>query len=182
MIKLWNWDQSWHCQQVFEGHTHYVMQIVLNPKDTNTFASASFDKIIMIWQLGSPTPNSTLEGHEKGVNSLEYYRRGDKPYLISGSDDQTIKIWDYKTKTCIQILRGHTQNVSAVSHHPELPIIFSGSEDGTVKIWHADTFKDEISLNCGLERVWAIACLSGSNNVAMGYDKGSVMVIIDHKS
>ena len=43
-IKLWNWDKAWACQQVFEGHTHYVMQIIVNPKDNNTFASASLDR------------------------------------------------------------------------------------------------------------------------------------------
>lgn len=51
LIKLWNWDRNWACQQVFEGHTHYVMQIVINPKDNNTFASASLDttvKVVMV--------------------------------------------------------------------------------------------------------------------------------------
>ena len=41
-------------------------------------------------------PNFTLEGHEKGVNALDYYSGGDKPYLISGADDRTSKIWDYQ--------------------------------------------------------------------------------------
>ena len=26
-IKLWDWDKKWTCTQVFEGHTHYVMQV-----------------------------------------------------------------------------------------------------------------------------------------------------------
>lgn len=43
------------------------MQIVINPKDNNTFATASLDKTIKVWQFGSPVPNFTLEGHEKGV-------------------------------------------------------------------------------------------------------------------
>lgn len=47
-IKLWNWEKSWACQQVFEGHTHYVMQIVINPKDNNTFASASLDRTVKV--------------------------------------------------------------------------------------------------------------------------------------
>ena len=34
--------------QVFEGHTHYVMQIVINPKDNNTFASASLDRTVKV--------------------------------------------------------------------------------------------------------------------------------------
>jgi len=67
LIKLWDWDKKWSCAQVFEGHTHYVMQIVINPKDNNQFASASLDHSIKVWQLGSPTPNFTLDGHEKGI-------------------------------------------------------------------------------------------------------------------
>ena len=30
LIKLWDWDKKWQCQQVFEGHTHYVMQVCAN--------------------------------------------------------------------------------------------------------------------------------------------------------
>ena len=52
-IKLWNWDKNWACQQVFEGHTHYVMQIVFNPKDNNTFASASLDRTVKVTNFWS---------------------------------------------------------------------------------------------------------------------------------
>jgi hypothetical protein len=27
LIKLWDWDKAWACVQVFEGHSHYVMQV-----------------------------------------------------------------------------------------------------------------------------------------------------------
>ncbi|GAB6019298.1 Coatomer subunit beta' [Chamberlinius hualienensis] len=176
LIKLWNWEKQWTCQQVFEGHAHYVMQIVINPKDNNTFASASLDRTVKVWQMGSTTPNFTLEGHEKGVNCVDYYHGGDKPYLISGADDRLVKIWDYQNKTCVQTLEGHAQNISAVSFHPELPIIMTGSEDGTVRIWHANTYRLETTLNYGLERVWTIAAMKGSNNIALGYDEGSIII------
>ncbi|CAK8698584.1 coatomer subunit beta'-like isoform X2 [Clavelina lepadiformis] len=176
LIKLWDWDKKWNCAQVFEGHTHYVMQIVINPKDNNQFASASLDHTIKVWQLGSPTPNFTLEGHEKGVNCVDYYNGGDKPYLISGADDRQTKIWDYQNKTCVQTLEGHSQNVVCVSFHPELPIILTGSEDGTIKIWHANTYRLETTLNYGMERVWCISAMKGSNNVGLGYDDGSIMI------
>ncbi|XP_070207580.1 coatomer subunit beta'-like isoform X1 [Littorina saxatilis] len=176
LIKLWDWDKKWTCTQVFEGHSHYVMQIVINPKDNNQFASASLDRSIKVWQLGSPTPNFTLDGHEKGANCVDYYTGGDKPYLISGADDRLVKIWDYQNKTCVQTLEGHAQNIAAVAFHPELPIILTGSEDGTVRIWHANTYRLESTLNYGLERVWTIACQKGSNNVALGYDEGSIII------
>ncbi|KAM9500244.1 coatomer subunit beta' isoform 2-T2 [Clarias gariepinus] len=176
LIKLWDWEKKWSCSQVFEGHTHYVMQIVINPKDNNQFASASLDRTIKVWQLGSSSPNFTLEGHEKGVNCIDYYSGGDKPYLISGADDRLVKIWDYQNKTCVQTLEGHAQNVSCVSFHPELPIIVTGSEDGTVRIWHSSTYRLESTLNYGMERVWCVCGLRGSNNVALGYDEGSIII------
>lgn len=197
-----------------------------------------------MWQLGSNTPNFTLEGHEKGVNCLDYYSGGDKPYLISGADDHLIKIWDYQVrrtatggsipghsldhlhpfvlhftvmksvfvcvsvhqnKTCVQTLEGHTQNVTCVTFHPELPIILTGSEDGTmwtlmtntgnllprrilsqfglvavslgtVRVWHSNTYRLENTLNYGMERVWCITGQPGSNNVAIGYDDGSIII------
>ena len=27
LIKLWDWDKGWQCTQIFEGHSHYVMQV-----------------------------------------------------------------------------------------------------------------------------------------------------------
>ena len=27
LIKLWDWDKGWACTQIFEGHSHYVMQV-----------------------------------------------------------------------------------------------------------------------------------------------------------
>lgn len=175
-IKLWDWDKKWTCAQVFEGHTHYVMQIVVNPKDNNQFASASLDRSIKVWSLGSTTPNFTLEGHEKGVNCIDYYCGGDKPYLISGADDRTVKVWDYQTKACVTTLEGHAQNVVAVCFHPELPIMMSGSEDGTIRVWHSNTYRLETTLNYGLERCWCFQAMKGSNEVAVGYDEGAVLI------
>ena len=47
-IKLWDWDAKWALKQTFEGHIHYVMQIAINPKDNNTFASGSLDRTVKV--------------------------------------------------------------------------------------------------------------------------------------
>ena len=70
-------------------------------------------RTVKVWQLGSNAPNFTLEGHEKGVNCVDYYYGGDKPYIMTGADDRLVKIWDYQNKTCVQTLDGHAQNISA---------------------------------------------------------------------
>jgi coatomer subunit beta' len=176
-IKLWDWEKNWKCVQIFEGHSHYVMGLAINPKDTNTFASACLDRTVKIWSLGSGQANFTLEAHEtKGVNHVDYYPAADKPYILTTSDDKTVKIWDYTTKALIATLEGHTSNVSFACYHPELPIIISGSEDGTVKIWHANTYRLEQSLNYGLERAWCVSYQRGRQGIAMGFDDGAVVV------
>lgn len=58
---------------------------------------------MQVWHLGASTPNFTLQGHEKGVNCLDYFQGGEKPYLVSGADDRLVKIWDYQNKTCVQV-------------------------------------------------------------------------------
>ncbi|KGO66138.1 Coatomer beta' subunit [Penicillium expansum] len=176
-IRLWDWEKGWKCVQVFEGHNHYVMGMAINPKDTNTFASACLDRTVKIWNLGSPHANFTLEAHEtKGVNHVDYYPQADKPYLLTTSDDKTVKIWDYTTKALIATLEGHTSNVSFACYHPELPVIISGSEDGTIKIWHANTYRLEQSLSYGLERAWCVSYQRGRQGIAMGFDDGAVVV------
>ncbi|KAL4912333.1 coatomer WD associated region-domain-containing protein [Aspergillus aurantiobrunneus] len=176
-IKLWDWEKGWKCVQVYEGHSHYVMGLSINPKDTNTFASACLDRTVKIWSLGSPHANFTLEAHEtKGVNHVDYYPQADKPYLLTTSDDKTVKVWDYTTKALIATLEGHTSNVSFACYHPELPVIISGSEDGTIKIWHANTYRLEQSLSYGLERAWCVSYQRGRQGVALGFDDGAVVV------
>jgi len=175
-IKLWDWDRGFDCTQIFEGHSHYVMQVKFNPKDTNTFASASLDRSIKVWGLGSHSPHYTLDGHERGVNCVDYYPSGDKPYILSGADDQTVKIWDYQTKSIVHSLDGHTNNVCAVMFHPKLPIIASASEDGTVRIWQSTTYRAETTLNYGMERAWALAASPQTNKLAIGFDEGCVCI------
>lgn len=152
------------------------MNLSFNPKDSNTFASACLDRTVKVWSLGSPVANFTLDAHDKGVNYVEYYHGGDKPYLVTTGDDRLIKIWDYLSKSCIQTLEGHTSNVSFAIFHPSLPILVSGSEDGTVKIWHSSTYRLENTLDYGLERAWCVAYARKGNDVAFGFDEGAVVV------
>ena len=175
LIKLWDWEKNWEHRRTYEGHGHYVMQIAFNPKDFNTFASASLDRTIKIWGVtGTESAHYSLLGHTQGVNCVEYYQGGDKPYMISGGDDMKIKVWDYQTKQCIHSLTGHHHNISSVIFHSDLPLIISTSEDSTVKLWHSSTFRLESTLNYGMERGWAQSC--GNKLLAIGFDEGTMVL------
>lgn len=179
-IKMWDWDRNWKCVGTFEGHSHYVMSLAFNPKDPNMFASASLDRTIKIWNLSGSTMQAyfTLEGHEKGVNTVEFYGGVDRPYIVSGADDNTVRVWDYQTKGCIKVMEGHSSNISCVLFHPELPLLLSGSEDSTIKIWNSNSFKLQNTLNFGLERIWHLTAKSASNShvdLAIACDEGSAI-------
>ncbi|KAF8886974.1 coatomer protein [Infundibulicybe gibba] len=161
---------------IYEGHTHYIMNLAFNPKDANTFASACLDRTIKMWSIGSPTANFTMDAHEKGVNYVDFYPGADKPYLVTTGDDKTVKVWDYLSKSCVQTMEGHTNNVSFAVFHPNLPIIISGSEDGAVKIWNSGTYRIENTLSYALERAWCAALRKDANEVAVGFDEGVVVI------
>ncbi|CAI8611878.1 unnamed protein product [Vicia faba] len=179
VLKLWNWKKGWSCDETFEGHSHYVMQVAFNPKDPSTFTSASLDGTLKIWTINSSTPNFNFEGHSKGVNCVDYFESNEKQYLLSGSDDYTAKVWDYDSKACIKTLEGHKNNVTTICVHPEIPIIFTASEDSTVKIWDVVSYRLETSLEFGLERVWSIGYKKGSSKIAFGCDKGFIIVAVN---
>lgn len=65
-IKAAGWVKQRNCIRVFEGHALYIMNLVFDPKDTNTFASSCLDRTVKIWSLSSSTPNLMLDAHEKG--------------------------------------------------------------------------------------------------------------------
>lgn len=102
-IKMFDWDKKWARVNTFLDHDHYVMQVVINPKDPNMFASASLDKTIKIWTVGTAksTANYTLMGHQSGVNCVDFSKDIDRPHLVSGSDDGHVKVWDYQTRQCL---------------------------------------------------------------------------------
>jgi coatomer subunit beta' len=177
-IKLWDWSKGWVNTMTFEGHSHYVMSVVFNPKDPSTFATASLDHLIMCWSILSPVRNFQLEGHEKGVNCVEYCPTGDKPYLISGSDDYSVRVWDYQTKACIQTLTHHVHFVSSVMFHPDLPLVLTGSEDETVDMFSTLTWRQETTKNYGRERIWSMSTKPKMNRVAIGFDTGMVVLKI----
>ena len=109
LIKIWDMEYNFDCGNTFEGHNHYVMQVKVNPKDTSTFASASLDRTVKVWDIQTARRGTgqeqeallfTLDGHEEGVNAIDYHP-GDDPFLISGSDDGTIRVWNYDTQALV---------------------------------------------------------------------------------
>ncbi len=75
------------------GHSAWITSLVFSP-DGQTFASASDDDTIKLWNLQTGELLYTLTGHSAAICSLAFSPDGQ--LLASGSDDETIKIWGEK--------------------------------------------------------------------------------------
>ncbi|EPY20682.1 beta prime cop protein [Strigomonas culicis] len=183
-IRQWDWKNGWNLQVVYEGHEHFCMCVVFNPKDPKTFASASLDQTIKVWTVNNPTPNLQLEGHEDGVNCVEYYPKGgDKPYLLSGSDDRTVRLWDYQTKTCLQVFAFRTENVTSVLFQLRPVAHLYDSRGHGMKVISSETFRLLSSLeHTSMGRAWTLASKPHTNTLIVGYDFGvNVLRVGDSK-
>ncbi|KAM3298184.1 hypothetical protein ACQJBY_039907 [Aegilops geniculata] len=180
-IKLWDWDQDWNCMQTFEEHSGSIYDLKFNPEDTNSFASASWDRTVKVWSLDSPKSKYTLSGHSDWVYSVDFFKRDVQQYLISGCKDKTAKIWDLQKKECVHTLQ-HESIVYSVVAHPSLQLLITGGDYGAVHVWSSTDFRLKIKLDAVNMPVRGLACLTGSERVAIAhYDGVSVMEIDDEE-
>jgi coatomer subunit beta' len=47
-IKLWDIEKNFTLIRTLDEHVHYVMMVQINPRDLNSFASASLDKTVKV--------------------------------------------------------------------------------------------------------------------------------------
>eukprot|EP01084_Bolivina_argentea_P141817 249197_1 len=89
-------------------------------------ASASRDKIIMIWDIKTGSCIMKLIGHENWVRSLIFHPCG--RFLISSADDKSIRCWDLsKRRLYSKIDNCHTGFVSSIDWHPTESLLASVS-------------------------------------------------------
>lgn len=142
------------------GHTapiKAVAWISVNEK-IGTFASASHDQTVMIWEWNIET-NAVdciyvCKGHERGVDSLA--TSPSCKLLASGSWDTMLKIWSCEfhngnydddddeiaskrlkgeqTRTPISTLSGHREAISGIQWIGEETVL-TGSWDHTLRVW-----------------------------------------------
>jgi hypothetical protein len=128
---IYSWDIE-TLQLAFElkGHISPVNNLLV---DDDRLFSASDDKTIIEWSLGSKTRSQTFQrlsasalGHLGPVNSLSYC----SDTLFSAGSDLTVRRWNTKTGKHDDVYFGFTKSVTAVECYNVS--IFAGSEDFSV--------------------------------------------------
>ncbi|PSR16420.1 hypothetical protein C8255_17940 [filamentous cyanobacterium CCP3] len=159
MVRLW--DAKTHkLLNTLAGHQGNVFCIACNPKNENTFASASYDFTVKIWNsLTSESRN--LIGHSSWVLSVAFSHDGN--FLASGSADKTVKLWSVSTGDCIhtfeeeQQASGHKKRVYSVSFNNTGKFLASASDDASVIIWDLERKEHFRTYSVNEEEVHVVA-------------------------
>jgi len=118
-----------------QSHKHGVLGVATSP-DGLTFASASQDFSVKLWDAADGHELATCTGHKDRVTSVAF--SPDRKTLASGSWDNTVKLWQANSGQLLKTLTGHQAEVVAVAYSAGGQL-FSASIDGAVFQWDIDT-------------------------------------------
>jgi WD40 repeat protein len=122
--------QSEALVRTLEGHTNMVNGVAVTA-DGRLAVSASSDKTLRVWDLGSGQPLRTLEGHTAAVHAVAV--TADGRLAVSASWDGSVKVWDLGSGQLLHTLEG--EFVIGVAMTADGRRAVSTSRDGTLKVW-----------------------------------------------
>jgi WD40 repeat protein/tetratricopeptide (TPR) repeat protein len=117
--------------------TDRVIDVAFSP-DGQTLASASYDGMVILWDVETGQEMRTVE--LAGSYRLGWHRKHmafspDTQTLASGSGPDLVRLWSASDGALLHTLEGHTDEVWSVAFSPDGQTLASGSKDSTVRLW-----------------------------------------------
>ena len=155
-------------QRALPGHSHWVNAVAVMP-DGRLAVSASQDKTLKVWELGSGRELRTLTGHTDHVNGVAVTPDGQR--AVSASGDRTLKVWELASGRAIHTFTSYTDSVNGVAVSGNGTRVASASEDQTVTIWDMEDGRELITLAAHDGAVYSVAWpLDGKRLLSGGAD------------
>ncbi|KIJ50383.1 hypothetical protein M422DRAFT_777108 [Sphaerobolus stellatus SS14] len=120
--------------KILRDHLGSIISVTFSP-DGSSFASASADKTIRVWDSKNGTILKVLKGHLGWVNCIAF--SPDSCIIASGSRDKTVRLWNAKTGETLKVLQGHSRDITSIMFSPDGSTIASTSSDSTIRIWNS---------------------------------------------
>lgn len=121
----------------YSGHGGLVTALAFSP-DGHYLATGSADKMIRIWNVGTPArPWRVFQGHDDQISSLSFAPDGQT--LASASLDQSVRLWSIPLVDSHRQFVGHARPVWSAAIRPDGQQLASGAADRQVILWDAAT-------------------------------------------
>jgi WD40 repeat protein len=130
------WRDDAEQPQSFRAHHQRVLQVAF-AADGRSFATASSDATVKIWDVITLRQTGALVGHTHGVTSLAWSPEGKT--LASGSADGTIKLWDPLISHERMSIDNKAGVVRSLAFSADGSILAAGTEDGAVFLFEASS-------------------------------------------
>ena len=128
---------GWRHRATLSGHTDVVFAIAFHPNG-KLLASASFDKTLRLWEVGSEarpvvSPQKILSHHSDAVYGVGFDPAG--KWLVSCSRDRSVRVVEVSTGKTMHTLGGMTDDVLAVAVDPRGQKIVSAGFQSALSWW-----------------------------------------------
>eukprot|EP00727_Mastigamoeba_balamuthi_P003836 m51a1_g1345 hypothetical protein (1350) ;mRNA; r:329526-337986 len=148
-LRLWD-SASGSLIAILAGHTGPVTCCTVSP-DGSTVVSGSMDRTlrngkevlsgshdgtVMLWDMASGSPISTLAGHSGPVTACAMSPDGST--VVSGSDDKTLRLWDTASASLVATQDNRTGPITCCAFLPDGERVVSGSDDSILRLWGTD--------------------------------------------
>lgn len=158
----------------FKGHDNLVFNVAFT-SDGKTFATASFDGTVKLWDFASGKEVAVLKVSKDPVYGVAF--NNDGTVVATSGDDKAIRFWNAKDGKMIKELpKAHTGIVQWVAFSPDGKYLASASSDKSVKIWDAKEGKEVKAFAGHKDSVYSVAFNKDGTQLASCGNDGLVKI------
>jgi len=136
-------DQSLHVWQISSDSKHEPLENIhvnscfdITPDEKMLVVNSS-DGTAIVWNLETKEKMLSIDGHEKGIESLRITPDGNR--AISAGRDKIVRVWDTRTGVCYRNLQEHTRRVVSVCIRSDARQAISAGLDKTLRVWDIES-------------------------------------------
>ena len=144
-VKLWSLrDGVLALVSTMVGHSDSIYAVAFSP-DARTLATASYDKLIKLWDVATGQELKTLKDHIDAVYAVAFTPDGKR--LISAGADRTVKVWNPETGEKLYTLTEATDGINAMVVSPDGKRVAAAGMDKQIRVWRLGEKSGELVLS-----------------------------------